>query len=207
MNPSSRVVVLMACFLPALAACSGGGGGGGGAGPQIPAGVPAGSGAVAIQMVGTWQLGNVSVVETNSMLVPTPDGTPFVIGPTALLSIGGLSVAQADLEVLLGVALDAYVNQLDGRTLLYGVLVDQRASGGVRDQVAVAAGSIDDNTIAVEGFISTQGVNDAEAQFVRWRGLLGRVSPAIFVPEPVLPDRDGDAAAPRATLLEVFGGR
>jgi hypothetical protein len=176
MNPSSRVVVtLMASFLPAFAACSGGGGGGGG-GPQIPASVPAGSGGVTIQMAGTWQLGNVAVVETNSMLAPTPDGTQFVIGPTALLSIGGLSVAQGDLEALIGVALEAYVNQVDGRTLQYGVIVDQRATGGVRDQVAVAAGSVNDNTIAVEGFISTQGVNDVDPRFVRWRGVLSRVS-------------------------------
>ena len=207
MNPSSRVVVLMASFVAALAACSGGGGGGGG-GPQIPASVPAGSGAVTIQMVGTWQVSSVTVIESNTTLVVPPgDGTQFVIGPTSLLSIGGLSVAQADLETLLGVALEAYVNQLDGRTLLYGVIADQRATGGRRDQAAVAAGSINDNTIAVEGFISTQDVNDTEPQFVRWRGFLTRVSPAIFVPEPVRPDADGDEAAPRPTLRDVFGGR
>lgn len=156
-----------------IAACSGGGGGGGNG---VNARVPDGSGQLAIQMAGTWEIRQAQVIDTNDPNAAAPlNGTPIVLGVQSVQSIGGLSVARTDLETVLGFPLDLYVNQLDGKTILYGVGYDRRAQGGVRQQVGVAAGSLDDNTIAVEQFTSTQTASQQSEVFVRARYQLVRL--------------------------------
>ncbi len=199
-RPLLRFSLLVPCLF--VTACSGGGGGGGG--PQLPAAVPNGSGNVTIQMAGTWQVGSVSVVDSLGSVAPPADGTEFVLGPQGLVSIAGLSVAQADLEALLGAPLESYVNQLDGRTVLYGLVVDQRASGGTREQAALAGGALGDNSIAVEGYTSSQAANEPQARFVLWRGVLSRTSPAMVLPEPPVADGGGDDAAAAEALAPAL---
>src|SRR5262245_46658219 len=94
-----RTRSLIACAL--LTACGGGGGGGNGTG--ILATVPSGSGQRTIQMVGTWEIRQSVVVDTNDPAAAPPlNGTQVVIGIDGVASIGGLSVARTDLEAFLG---------------------------------------------------------------------------------------------------------
>lgn len=158
-------------------------GGGGGGGPQVPAVVPNGSGNVTIQMAGTWEIHNSTVVDTNDPTAAAPaNGTPIVIGTQGLVSLGGLSVAQGDLEALLGFPLDVYVNQADGRKVLYAIGFDRRAQGGIRQQVGLAAGSVDDNTMAVEQFVSNQTATQQSEVYTRSRYTLTRVSSQLTLP-------------------------
>lgn len=204
---TTRLASFLLLVLIASPGCGGGGGGSSAPVSPVPANVPQGSGRQAIQMQGTWQLGGVSVVDANTAtLTPPGDGTPIAIGATGIVSIGGLSVDRTNLEALLGRPLEAYVNEVNGRTVFYGIVDDTRAIGLTREQGAIAGGSVDANTIAVEGFLSSQAANSADIAFVRWRGTLTRVSAAILPPEPI------DAAAfdadlPRPTLRDVLGGR
>lgn len=208
MSRTNRIAsFLLPVLLPLLPCCGGGGGGSPAPVSPVPANVPDGSGQQTIQMQGTWQLGGVNVVDGNTAaLIPPTDGTAFVIGPAGLVSLGGLSVARADLEALLGLPLDAYVNELNGRTLFYGIVVDARAAGATREQGAIAGGSLDANTIAVEGFLSSQAANSADVSFVRWRGTLARVS-AATLPPPPLDAAAGGEDRPRLTVRDVLGGR
>ena len=102
-----------------------------------------------------------------------------MLEPTRIQSIGGLSVAPSFLELILGSPLNFYVNLLDGRTLLYGVIVDNRANGGTREQVGLAGGTIDDNTISVEAYTSTQTATATDPVFTLTRYLLVRTSGAV----------------------------
>lgn len=166
--------------LPLFAACSGGGGG---SDSGVPARVPDGTGKVAIQMIGTWEIRSATVIDTNDPAAQPPlNGTRIVIGPQGVASIAGLSVVRTELEAVLGFPLDVYVNQVDGKTILYGLGYDRRAQGGLRQQVGLAAGSVDDNSIAVEQFTSTQTPSQANEVFVRSRYTLARLSAAIVLP-------------------------
>ena len=201
-----RVGALLALSL--LAAC--GGGGGGGSTPQpspVAANVPVGSGQVAIQMIGTWQIFLASVIDTNDAgAQPPANGTTIVIGPDGVASIGGLTVKQADLELLLGLTLSLYVNKIDGKTVLYGLSFDRRVQGGNREVVGLAGGALDDNTISVEQFTSTQSPSAAEAVYVRSRYKLARVSNAIVLPANVSPQTaPATAAGLRDVLPPLFG--
>ena len=103
-----------------------------------------------------------TLVDTTSTNPTLPvDGTKIVIGTNAngsvgILSIGGFSVDRTLLEGLLGFAFDWYVNEADGKTLLYGLGYDRRAQGGTREQVGLAGGTIDDNSIVIESYSSTK---------------------------------------------------
>lgn len=203
-NQSSRSFrsVLSSFTLAALAAC--GGGGGGGETSPVSAVVPAGSGARAIQMIGTWEIRNVTVLESGGPSPLTPlNGTQVVISGDGIVSIGGFSTKQADLETLLGAPLDTYVNQQDGRRLFYGLTLDQRAAGLAREVVGVAGGSLDDATIAVEQFNSSTNAAGVES-FVRARYTLARIAPSILIPADAVAPADGE---PKPTMQQLLQQR
>ena len=203
-NHSSRSFcsVLASVTLVALAAC--GGGGGGGETSPVSAVVPAGSGARSIQMIGTWEIRNVIVVESGGASPLTPlNGTQVVISGDGIVSIGGFSTKQVDLETLLGAPLDTYVNQQDGRRLFYGLTLDQRATGFTREVVGLAGGSIDDATIAVEQFNSSTNATGVES-FVRARYSLARIAPSILIPEDAVAPADG---VPKPTMEQLLQQR
>ena len=166
----------VALLLVMFPACGSSGGGGGSAVPDIPASVPPGAGVLQIDMAGTWAIQDTSVLETNAAN-PTspPNGTLFMLEPTRIASIGGLSVEQSALEQFVNAPLESYVNQLDGTNVYYAVVTDQRASGGERIETALAGGAVDANTILVEAFTSAQGASDPAPQFTRSRYTLVRV--------------------------------
>ena len=192
--------------LIALAAC--GGGGGGGSTSPVSAVVPAGSGARSIQMIGTWEIRTVNVVESGGPSpLPPLSGTQIVIGGDGVVSIGGFSTKRADLETLLGTTLETYVNQQDGRTLFYGLTVDQRAAGFTREVVGVAGGSLDDATIAVEQFTSSTNAAGVES-FVRARYTLARIAPSILVPADAVAPAAGEPVPTMRQLLDrQFGSK
>lgn len=184
MRRNNRVFILLSSL---LIACSGGGGGGEPTGPDIPVSVPTGAGGVQIDMAGTWAIQNATILETNAVVPDPPvDGTLFQFEPTRVATIGGLSVDPDDLAAIIGAPLVSYVNQIDGSRVFYGLVVDRRATGGLRLETALAGGAVDANTIAVEAFNSAQAPNEAEPQFTRSRYLLVRVpgtTPLLHRPE------------------------
>src|SRR5690606_5859686 len=116
-----------------------------------------GAGRIPIVMAGTWQIQGATIIDTNATNPAPPlNGTVFVMEPGRVVSIAGLSVDPVGLTQLLGVPLDTYVNQVDDRTVFYGLVVDRRASGLTREEVAVAGGAINADTISVEAYASTQ---------------------------------------------------
>jgi len=128
-------------------------------------------------MAGTWQISNAAIVDTNSTSPAPPiNGTTFVIELARVVSIAGLSVDPVGLTQLLGVPLDSYVNQVDDRTVFYGLVVDRRDSGLSREEVAVAGGAINADTISVEAYSSTQAPGVAEPIFTLSRYDLVRVA-------------------------------
>lgn len=170
-----------------LAAC--GGGGSSSAGPQSPASVPDGSGSLAIDMSGVWAIADAQILASNAANpLPPINGTPFVHDVDRIVSIGGISVSPESLTVLLDAPLLTYVNRLDGQTLHYSVLVDRRANGGTREEIVVAGGSLDPDTIAVEAYASAQRIADPEPVFVLSRYLLERVVPTPVVLDPPVVD-------------------
>jgi hypothetical protein len=175
--------------------------------PQVGASVPTGAGGVAIAMVGTWEIRDAQIVETNNP-TPTPplNGTRVEIGPDAIVSIGGLSVTRANLELVLGATLETYVNQLNGKTLFYGLVVDQRATGGARQQVGVAGGAVSADAIAVEAFESVQGPGAASPIFTRSRYTLARVATTspLWLEEPAVAR---DAAELLGAIRSFAAGR
>ena len=86
--------------------------------------------------------GHEVIVETNAA-VPNPpfNGTVFEFEPTRIASIGGLSVTPGSLIAIIGSPLVSYVNVIDSSTVFYGLVVDQRASGGLRLETALAGGA------------------------------------------------------------------
>lgn len=136
--------------------------------PDLPVGVPTGTGALAIDMAGTWTIQDAVVIETNAAVPDPPfNGTPMVFEPTRIASIGGLSVAPGDLAAVIGSPLVSYVNVIDSSTVFYGLVVDQRATGGPRLETALAGGAVSANTIAVEAFNSVQLPSDTVPRFTR----------------------------------------
>ena len=155
--------------------------------PELPAQLPIGAGAAVIDMAGLWSIQEAVIIEANTA-TPTPPlpGTLFEMEPTRIASISGLSVAPADLAILIGAPLVSYVNVVDGSTVFYGIVVDQRASGGLRVETALAGGSVGPDTISVEAFNSTQAPNEVVPTFTRARYQLVRVAgttPLLHRPE------------------------
>jgi hypothetical protein len=176
----SRILALSIPF--ALVAC----GGGGDDGPGVEARVPSGSGRVTIQMAGTWEVRDASVVDSNDPAPALPlNGTQVVIGPNSVLSIAGFSTAQPDLEAFLGFPLSFYFNQADGRTVVYAAHIDRVTQGGGREEVGVAGGSVDDNTISVEQWNSRRANSTSPELFTRSRYLLARVANSYLQPDAV----------------------
>jgi hypothetical protein len=138
--------------------------------------------------------------------VPPLTGTRVEIGADSITSIGGLGVSRANLEAVLGAALETYVNQQNGRTLFYGLVVDQRATSGLRQQVGVAGGAVDANTIAVEAFESVQLASQAQAVFTRSRYTLARVATTspLWIEEPAVAR---DAAELLGAIRSFAAGR
>lgn len=193
--------VLLTCVCVLLPACGGGGGGdGGGAIQQFPtATVPDGSGTIAIQMAGIWEIRNPVIVETNSANPVLPlEGTQFRFDAAAIAEIGGLSVTPDALEVLLGAPLESYVNEITPSTVMYGVVVDQRATGGVRDEVALAGGANGPDSIAVEALTSIQQATEAEPTYTLSRYTLQRRTTTAPVQLPEQWER--------ASFQDVFAG-
>ncbi|MEO6598104.1 MAG: hypothetical protein ABIP94_25450 [Planctomycetota bacterium] len=199
-----------------LLACSGGGGGASPVVPPLPAPVqvPPGSGGLRITMAGTWEIRGSTLVDTNS---PNPilpvDGTKIVIGSTGsgsvgILSIGGFTVDRTLLEALLGFAFDWYVNEADGKILLYGLGYDRRARGGIREQVGLAGGTIDDNSIAIESYSSTQVAGQDEV-YQRAHYTLARLSVSTLQhqEEGLKASELGQPGSLEQLLRQVFNGR
>ena len=198
--------ILFLLGVAALVGCSGGGSSAP-PDPQVAAAVPNGTGQIAIQMAGTWEIRDAAVADSN---LPTPlvplNGTQVVLDGAKIVSIAGLSVARADLEAFLGTTLTLYVNQADGRKLFYGIATDRFATGGTRDKSALAGGSVNDASIAVEAFTSTQ-LDAASAElFTRSRYTLAKVgtaAPLGLAPEAASPEQRERL---RAALRALFGG-
>lgn len=187
-----------AVFAPLLLVACGGGGGGGG--PSVNAQVPAGAGQITIPMPGTWEIRDVALVETNDPAPPLPvNGARVVIGSQGLLAIGPFSTVRSDLETFLTFPLDWYVNQIDGKTVLYGLSYDRLALGGAKEQVGLAGGSVNIDTIAVEQWNSRQENSAAPERFTRSRYTLARVAAALELP----PVTTTPAAASDATVRWV----
>ncbi|MEC8251701.1 MAG: hypothetical protein VX044_00705 [Planctomycetota bacterium] len=155
--------------------------------PDIPVAVPPGTGILAIDMAGMWVIEDAVIIETNAP-VPNPpfNGTMFELETTRIASIGGLSVAPGDLIAVIGSPLVSYVNLIESSTVYYGLVVDQRATGGLRIETALAGGAVDANTISVEAYNSTQSVTDQIPRYTRSRYVLVRTSgttPLLHRPE------------------------
>ena len=155
--------------------------------PDIPVTVPPGTGILAIDMAGMWVIEDAVVIETNAP-VPNPpfNGTMFELETTRIASIGGLSVAPGDLIAVIGSPLVSYVNLVEASTVYYGLVVDQRATGGLRIETALAGGAVDANTISVEAYNSTQSATDLVPRYTRSRYVLVRTSgttPLLHRPE------------------------
>ena len=140
--------------------------------------MPAGTGALEIDMAGTWTVQGVTVVDTNnSTQAPPPEDLEFVMQGDRILSIGGLDVSPVTLSLLLG-PLSLYVNQGDGKTIFYAVTVDTRSTNGSLETVALAGGSVDDHTISIEAFVSSRSSSETESRYTRSRYLLRRSAAA-----------------------------
>ena len=140
-----------------------------------------------IDMAGMWVIEDAVVIETNAP-VPNPpfNGTMFELETTRIASIGGLSVAPGDLIAVIGSPLVSYVNLVEASTVYYGLVVDQRATGGLRIGTALAGGAVDANTISVEAYNSTQSATDLVPRYTRSRYVLVRTSgttPLLHRPE------------------------
>tara|TARA_R110002096_G_scaffold14256_5_gene49711 strand:- start:4529 stop:5146 length:618 start_codon:yes stop_codon:yes gene_type:complete len=197
--------IILTVSLTAIAACSGGSGGP--SVPQIAANVPDGAGSVTIAMTGSWEIRNAVVIDSNSANpVPPLNGTTFTIQPDKVVSIGGLPVDPDGLALLLGAPLDSYVNEVSDRTLFYGLVVDRRAAGMTREEVAVAGGSLNADTIAVEAYSSSQSPAAADPVFTLSRYELVRVAPAAPA-APVELLAEGEQRTLQALLQEAFGSR
>jgi hypothetical protein len=158
-------------------------------------------------MTGTWEIRDAAIVATNSPSPIVPlNGTLIVLDGAKVVSIGGLSVARVDLETLLGGPLSLYVNQANGRTLLYGLGLDRLGQGGTRERTGVAGGSVDDATIAIEAYSSSQADAASPEVFVRSRYNLAKVAPAAPVPAVLPANAAPMAAAMHDALRAVFGG-
>ncbi len=182
------------------------GGGGGGEVAEIvsqpSASVPDGTGIVTIPMTGLWQIRNAVVIDSNSANPVAPsNGTTFWIEPGAILEIAGVSVSPDSLSSLLGAPLESYVNEVDGLTLMYQVVVDRRATGGTREETAIAGGAFDLDSISVEAFSSSQSPTDSQPVYTLSRYTLFRQSttdPLELADE--LPPSQADP-----TVQQVFG--
>ena len=118
-------------------------------------------------------------------------------------TIGLLPVNPDQLTLLLGSPPEYYVNQVDGKTIFYGVIVDRRAANDTRLEIAVAGGALDADTISVEAYSSAQGPNDPEATYVVSRYQLARVTPPA-VPADLEDVSVSDAEAEQPTLEHVL---
>lgn len=167
-------------------------------GPVVPAKVPAGTGTQQIQMNGRWLIQNVTVVEASSASVAPPlANTEIVIENGAVMSIGGFTVARTQLEAFLGFPLDFYINAANGLTVLYGLGYDRLSQSGSREQVGLAGGSVDADTISVESFSSVRPNSQSDEMFIRSRYTLARVTAPVLLDGAArdLPADEAQAAA------------
>lgn len=184
----------------ALCACKGGGGG---SDPGVAAKVPTGAGQTAIQMLGTWEIRDVTLIETNDLTTQLPvAGTRVVIDADGVASIGGFPTTRSLLEAFLGHPLDFYANRTDGRTVLYGLSYDRLALGGAREVVGLAGGSTTADAIAVEQYIEKQASSTVPTLFARFRYGLIRVTAPLE-----LPPATGEHAAPFVVDALLSGAR
>lgn len=185
-----------------LISCSGGGGGGGDS--PVAAKVPVGAGQTAIAMIGTWEIRDVTLVETNDLTTQLPTaGTRVVLTTGGVASIGGFPTTRTDLEAFLGHPLDFYNNQLDGRTVLYGLSYDRLASGGSREIVGLAGGSTNADAIAVEQYTEKQANSTTPSLYARFRYTLVRVASSLELPPFLLPN---EARGPVVVDAVLRGG-
>jgi hypothetical protein len=177
--------------------------------PGIAATVPAGTGVVSTDLTGTWEIRAGVVMETNlPNLAPPASGTIVVIAPGALASIGGLGVSRPELESVLGAPLDLYVNRVDGRTVIYGLTLDRRATGGTREEVALAGGTVNADTLAVEQYTSTLQPNAATAGYTLARYTLVRVATSLAPPSAAATAAPAEAPPSLLqALAPLLGGR
>ena len=186
-------------------ACGGGGGGGGEVAeivPQPSASVPDGTGIVMIPMTGLWEIRNVVVIDSNSANPVAPlNGTTFWIEPGSILEIAGMSQSRDSLSSLFGAPLESYVNEVDGLTLMFQVVVDRRATGGTREEHAIAGGAFDLDSISVEAFLSSQSPTDSQPVYTLARYTLFRQSTTDLLElGDELPPSQADQ-----TVQQVFG--
>jgi len=142
--------------------------------------VPQGSGQFPIAMSGTWMLANARLVDTNDPTASPPiNGTEVVLASDGLLMVDGEYITRPVVEADLGFPVDWYINQADGKTLLWGFGYDHLSMGGERFQAGLAGGAVDPNLIEVETYASLKGsVSDPEL-YARARYQLRRISNAI----------------------------
>jgi len=196
MHPSV-IALLLFSSLVTFTACSSGSSGGGGSdvAPTPTVSVPEGSGLQAIEMAGSWE---VRLAEVVSSSVPEPvapeNGTVFVLDESRILSMDGLDIQPDPLVQLFGAPLEVYVNEVDGQTLMYRVVVDTRADGGTREETVVAGGSLDVDSIAVEAMTSSQSATDVQPSYTLCRYTLFRQSTRSATSlSSEAPSRDADS--------------
>lgn len=197
-----KQLLLLSVILAALCGCSRGGSSD--STPQIGANVPNGAGIVSIMTPGLWEIQNAEVIDTNSPRPAPPiNGSVFEIDLGRIVSISGLPVDPASLSTLLAAPLEQYVNIVTDRTIFYGLIVDRRSEGESREEVALAGGSVDANTIMVEAFISFQAPGDPDATYTLSQYKLVRIpSSAPLMSTPEKGDHDV-----QSLLQDAFGRR
>jgi len=128
-------------------------------------------------MAGLWSIQDTVIIESNNP-VPTPpvDGTIFELDPTRIVTIGGFDVSPGALAQAAGAPLISYINVVDMSSVFYGVVIDERASGGSRFETALAGGAVDADTVVVEALNSSQSAIAAFPSFTRSRYKLVRTS-------------------------------
>ncbi|MFK7740801.1 MAG: hypothetical protein AB8H80_10800 [Planctomycetota bacterium] len=198
MRLKKPATVLFASLALALGACSGSSGS---SDPQIPASVPAGAGNVAIDMSGTWEIRDATIVESNFVGAEPPlNNTPFLLNPDEVVSVANILVTPATLELLAGAPLEFYVNTVTDRRFFYAWASDRRPNGENRFELAVAGGAIDADTILVEQFESILEQGQVEPFFERSQYRLVRVAGA-----PAMLDPASEEA--KTAFERVYGAR
>lgn len=128
---------------------SGGGGGPSGAGPaQIPSGFQG----MAINMTGDWKITEVTLASTNlpkSLLEPPDMGMEIILSSNAVLYVDGEEASREAVKeyckFLWNASLGWYLNQVNGRTVLFGYKAQWK--DGTFSTLGAAGLAVDKDTI------------------------------------------------------------
>lgn len=126
----SAVLGLALVLSVSLTGCNGGGGGGGST-LKNPAPTPGAK--ATIDMTGVWICTESKITEDNGVVVPDGWGVnaEITLSKTMLVEDDdGFAYTRANIEKELGLPLNHFVNQADGRLLDFQAMYDRRGQGG-----------------------------------------------------------------------------